>query len=452
MNIFKLSFKNIFHKPVGTILSIVLLTLAVGIISILIHVNSSIENQMNNNLKGIDMVVGAKGSPLQLILSSVYHVDSPTGNISLADAKSIINNRMVKNSTKLSFGDNFKGFKIVGTEKNFLELYNCKFENGRVWEKSLEAVVGKKAAEILNLKIGDEFISTHGLGDYGESHEDSKFKVVGVLDYSGSVADQLILTSLESVWDIHKEHDHNHDHDEEQDHDHDEEHNHDHDEEHDHDHDEEHDHDHDEEHDHDHDEEHDHDHDEEHDHGDEDEKEITSILIKFDSPMNIISFPRYINEETNMQAAVPSYEISRLFKIFGIGLETLTYLAYLIMFVSGLSLFLNLLNSLRERKYEMALIRTIGGTKIQTSLMLFYESIILCIIGFFGGIILSRIGILVTSNLLEESLNYSISIPIFLSSQELLLLIFSISIGIFSCIIPAFTVYKMNISKTLTDE
>ena len=419
MNIFKLSFKNIFHKPVGTVLSIVLLTLAVGIISILIHVNASIENQMNNNLKGIDMVVGAKGSPLQLILSSVYHVDSPTGNISLADANSITRNRMVKNSTKLSFGDNYKGFKIVGTEKNFLELYKCDVQDGRIWKESLEAVVGNKVAEILELKIGDKFISSHGLGDYGESHEDSVFKVVGILESSNSVADQLILTSLESVWDIHKEHDH----------------------------DEEHDHDHEEEHDHDHDEEDDHDH--EHD---EDSKEITSILVKFDSPMNIISFPRYINEETNMQAAVPSYEISRLFKIFGIGFETLTYLAYLIMFVSGLSLFLNLLNSLKERKYEMALIRTIGGTKVQTSLMLFYESIILCIIGFVGGIILSRIGILVTSNLLEESLNYSISIPILLSNQEILLLIFSISIGIFACVLPAVNVYNMNISKTLSDE
>ena len=403
MNIFRLSFKNIFHKPVGTVLSIVLLTLAVGIISILIHVNASIENQMNNNLKGIDMVVGAKGSPLQLILSSVYHVDSPTGNISLADANSITKNRMVKNSIKLSFGDNFKGFKIVGTEKNFLELYNCDVQDGRIWKKSLEAVVGNKVAEILELKIGDEFISSHGLGDYGESHEDSVFKVVGILETSNSVADQLILTSLESVWDMHKEHVHDHD------------------------------------------EEHDHDH-------DEDSKEITSILVKFDSPMNIISFPRYINEETNMQAAVPSYEISRLFKIFGIGFETLTYLAYLIMFVSGLSLFLNLLNSLKERKYEMALIRTIGGTKVQTSLMLFYESIILCIIGFIGGIILSRIGILVTSNLLEESLNYSISIPLLLSNQEIFLLIFSISIGIFACIIPAVNVYNMNISKTLSSE
>ena len=409
MNIFKLSFKNIFHKPVGTVLSIVLLTLAVGIISILIHVNASIENQMNNNLKGIDMVVGAKGSPLQLILSSVYHVDSPTGNISLADANSITRNRMVKNSTKLSFGDNYKGFKIVGTEKKFLELYKCDVEDGRIWKKSLEAVVGNKVAEILELKIGDEFTSSHGLGDYGESHEDSVFKVVGILKTSNSVADQLILTSLESVWDIHKEHDHDHD------------------------------------------EEHDHDHDEEHEHG-EDSKEITSILVKFDSPMNIISFPRYINEETNMQAAVPSYEISRLFKIFGIGFETLTYLAYLIMFVSGLSLFLNLLNSLKERKYEMALIRTIGGTKVQTSLMLFYESIILCIIGFIGGIILSRVGILVISNLLEESLNYSISIPVLLSNQEILLLIFSISIGILACVIPAVNVYNMNISKTLSDE
>ena len=433
MNIFILSFKNIFHKPVGTVLSILLLTLAVGIISILIHVNNSIENQMNNNLKGIDMVVGAKGSPLQLILSSVYHVDSPTGNISLADANSITRNRMVKNSTKLSFGDNYKGFKIVGTEKNFLELYKCDVEDGRIWKKSLEAVVGNKVAEILELKIGDEFTSSHGLGDYGESHEDSVFKVVGILETSNSVADQLILTSLESVWDIHKEHDHDHD------------------EEHDHEHDEEYDHEHDEEHDHEHDEEHDHEHDEEHEHG-EDSKEITSILVKFDSPMNIISFPRYINEETNMQAAVPSYEISRLFKIFGIGFETLTYLAYLIMFVSGLSLFLNLLNSLKERKYEMALIRTIGGTKIQTSLMLFYESIILCIIGFIGGIILSRVGILVISNLLEESLNYSISIPVLLSNQEILLLIFSISIGILACVIPAVNVYNMNISKTLSDE
>jgi putative ABC transport system permease protein len=433
MNIFKLSFKNIFHKPVGTVLSILLLTLAVGIISILIHVNNSIENQMNNNLKGIDMVVGAKGSPLQLILSSVYHVDSPTGNISLADANSITRNRMVKNSTKLSFGDNYKGFKIVGTEKNFLELYKCDVEDGRIWKKSLEAVVGNKVAEILELKIGDEFTSSHGLGDYGESHEDSVFKVVGILETSNSVADQLILTSLESVWDIHKEHDHDHD------------------EEHDHEHDEEHDHEHDEEHDHEHDEEHDHEHDEEHEHG-EDSKEITSILVKFDSPMNIISFPRYINEETNMQAAVPSYEISRLFKIFGIGFETLTNLAYLIMFVSGLSLFLNLLNSLKERKYEMALIRIIGGTKIQTSLMLFYESIILCIIGFIGGIILSRVGILVISNLLEESLNYSISIPVLLSNQEILLLIFSISIGILACVIPAVNVYNMNISKTLSDE
>ena len=77
---------------------------------------------MDNNLKGIDMVVGAKGSPLQLILSSVYHIDSPTGNISLEEAEKISKNRMFGSSIKLLYGDNFKGYRIVGAEKKFIEL------------------------------------------------------------------------------------------------------------------------------------------------------------------------------------------------------------------------------------------------------------------------------------------------------------------------------------------
>lgn len=89
MNIFKLSIKNLFYRPLSSLLSLLLLALGVSMISLLVLINSVVQDQMNNNLKGIDMVVGAKGSPLQLILSSVYHVDSPTGNISLKEARSI---------------------------------------------------------------------------------------------------------------------------------------------------------------------------------------------------------------------------------------------------------------------------------------------------------------------------------------------------------------------------
>ena len=427
MNIFKLSIKNIVSKPLNSILSLALLIFGIGIISLMLQLNSLIKTQMDNNLKGIDMVVGAKGSPLQLILSAVYHIDSPTGNISVEDAKKIKNNRMVGSSIDLLYGDNYKGYRIVGTEQKFLDLYNAKIKEGKKWDEPFEVVVGSKIYSKFNIKINDELVSSHGLRETGELHTDRLFKVVGLLEPSNSVIDQLIVTSPQSIWDLHDDHDHGSE-----------------------DHEEEHDHEHDEEHDHDHDEEHDHENDEEHDH-EHDDKEITAMLIKFKSPMNIIQFPRQINEDTNLQAAVPSYEISRLFKLFGFGIETLTYLAYLIIIVSAFSLFINLFNSMRERKYEMALIRTLGSSRRQLSMMIIFESLILTTVGFFIGLLVSRLGVMFVSSLMEESLNYNLK-SFGILNEELWLLGLSIFIGLISSIIPALQVYNLNISETLADE
>ena len=358
---------------------------------------------MDNNLKGIDMVVGAKGSPLQLILSSVYHIDSPTGNISLEEAEKISKNRMVGSSIKLLYGDNFKGYRIVGAEKKFIELYNGKIKKGKNLSKPFEVLVGSKVYSKLKIDIGDDLISLHGLRETGESHDDKSFKVVGLLEPSNSVIDQLIITLPQSVWDVHGNHNLE--------------------------------------------EEHEHDQDEEHQH---DDREITAMLIKFKSPMNIIQFPRQINETTNLQAAVPSYEISRLFKLFGFGIETLSYLAYLIIVVSGFSLFINLFNSMRERKYEMALIRTLGASRLQLSTMIIFESIILTISGFILGLLFSRFGVMFVSSLMEESINYNLS-SFRILNEEYWLLLLSVIIGLLASLIPAVQVYKMNISKILAD-
>ena len=398
MNIFKLSIKNLFYRPLSSLLSLLLLALGVSMISLLVLINSVVQDQMNNNLKGIDMVVGAKGSPLQLILSSVYHVDSPTGNISLKEARIIEKNPMVGNSVPLLYGDNYEGFRIVGTNEKFIELYNLSIEKGSFWDDEFEVVVGKKIATKLNLKVGDTFVTSHGLRQTGESHADTPFTVVGITNFSNSVADQLILTSAESVWGVHGDHTHD---------------------------------------------------DEEHDH--DDDKEITAMLIKFNSPMNVIQFPRYINENTNLQSAVPSYEISRLFKLFGFGIETINLLAYLIIVVSGISIFITLFNSMKERKYDMALIRTLGGSRLQLSSMLVYEAIVLTISGFILGIILSRLGLVFISSLMESSFNYSLN-SYGILNDEFWLLAISILIGLMACLIPSIQVYKMDISKTLSNE
>ena len=259
-------------------------------------------------------------------------------------------------------------------------------------------MVGSKVYQKLKINLGDELISSHGLRESGESHDDESFKVVGLLKPSNSVIDQLIITSPQSVWNIHETHDH----DEEGEHEH-------------------------------------------------DDREITAMLIKFKSPMNIIQFPRQINENTNLQAAVPSYEISRLFKLFGFGIETLSYLAYIIIIVSGFSLFINLFNSMNERKYEMALIRTLGASRFQLSIMIIFESLILTILGFILGLLFSRFGVMFVSSLMEESLNYNLnSFKILI--EEYWLLVMSVLIGLISSLIPVIRVYKMNISKILADE
>jgi putative ABC transport system permease protein len=397
VNIFKLSLKNIFSKPLSSSISLALLVLGIGIISLLLQLNTLIKNQMDNNLKGIDMVVGAKGSPLQLILSSVYHVDSPTGNISLEEAEKISKNRMVGSSIKILYGDNYRGFRIVGADKRYVELYKGVIKDGKELNKPYEVLVGSKVYNKLKINLGDELVSSHGLRETGESHSNKSFKVVGLLEHSNSVIDQLIITSPQSVWGIHEDHNHK----EEGEHEH-------------------------------------------------HEREITAMLIKFKSPMNIIQFPRQINENTNLQAAVPSYEISRLFKLFGFGIETLSYLAYLIIIVSGFSLFINLFNSMSERKYEMALIRTLGASRLQLSAMIIFESLILTLAGFILGLLFSRFGVMFVSSLMEESINYNLN-SFKILNEEYWLLLLSIIIGLLSSLIPAVQVYKMNISKILAD-
>ena len=417
MNIFKLSIKNIFNKPLSSSISLALLILGVGIISLLLQLNTLIKDQMDNNLRGIDMVVGAKGSPLQLILSSVYHIDSPTGNISFQEAENISKNRMVGSSIKILYGDNYKGYRIVGAEKKFIDLYKGVIKEGKDWEKPYEVLVGSKVYEKLKINLGDELVSSHGLRETGQPHDEGTFKVVGLLKPSNSVIDQLIITSPQSVWNIHDDHDHDDEHEHEDEHE----------------------------------DEHEHEHELEHEHEHEhDDREITAMLIKFKSPMNIIQFPRQINENTNLQAAVPSYEISRLFKLFGFGIETLSYLAYLIIIVSGFSLFINLFNSMRERKYEMALIRTLGASRLQLSTMIIFESLVLTISGFVLGLLFSRFGVMFVSSLMEESLNYNLN-SFKILNDEFWLLGLSILIGIVSSLIPAVQVYKMNISKILAD-
>ncbi|MCF8256450.1 MAG: FtsX-like permease family protein [Flavobacteriales bacterium] len=412
MNMLRLSWANLRADRLSTVLSIMLLAIGVGMVSFVMVAGAQMLDRFNRDIRGIDMVVGAKGSPLQLILSAVYQMDSPTGNIPLSEAQKLQKHPLVKYSIPLAYGDSYQGYRIVGSEVRYLEHYGAQFAAGEGWTDDFEAVLGSVVAENLGLRLGDHFHGSHGLVDDMQVHEEAAYHVVGILNPTGTVLDRLILTNIGSVWHIHGEHadaaeeaqaEHGHA-------------------------------------------------DEEHAHqAAEDDREITALLVKFKSPMGMMQLPRHINANTSMQAALPAIEINRLYELLGVGFTTLQIIGMLIMAIAAISVFISLLNSLKDRKYELALMRSLGASPAKLFGMVIMESLLLCAIGYAAGIALGRAALLLMSYLSEQQMQFQLSGGWF-SAEELCLLPITLLIGLFAALIPAFQAYRTDISEILRNE
>ena len=204
MNIATLSWRYAWSKPLSAALNVLLLALGLGALAFILLAEQRVTQALERDVAGIDVVVGAKGSPLQLILAGVYHLDVPPGNISLADAQALQQHPQVAQLIPLSLGDNVGGHRIVGTTPDYVALYGGQLAQGALWAQPMQAVLGAQVAANLGLMVGDTFAGLHGLGAGGHSHGNTPYTVVGVLRANGSVLDRLVLTAAESVWAVHE--------------------------------------------------------------------------------------------------------------------------------------------------------------------------------------------------------------------------------------------------------
>ena len=207
----RLSWRYLWSRPLATALNLLLLTLGLAAITLVLLVATQIDRAFERDLRGIDLVVGAKGSPLQLILAGVFHIDVPTGNIPLAEVQRLQAHPMVEQVIPLSLGDSYLGHRIVGTEPAYVAHYAATPAHGRLWQQPMEAVLGASAAQALAQGgqgdarlLGAQFVGSHGLGGGGHAHGDHPYTVTGVLAPCGCVLDRLILTGTESVWQVHE--------------------------------------------------------------------------------------------------------------------------------------------------------------------------------------------------------------------------------------------------------
>lgn len=420
MNLFSLSLSYIRARMLTSTLLVVLLALGVATISLLLHFNHKAEERLSRDARGFDLVVGAKGSPLQLILSSIYHMDIPTGNIPINEAENLRKHRQVKQAIPLALGDSYRGFRIVGTEANYITHYQAEFAEGEIFTKPMQAVVGARVASETGLKMNASFAGSHGLSESSDEHADTPYQVVGILKPTGTVLDRLIVTSVESVWNVHGSEVH-------------------------------------EEHEHEHHEAHDHEKHVHHDKNEEYEKhdgeieaseEITALLITLNSKIAAMSLPREINRGTSMQAASPAFETARLMSLLGMGLDTLKFFGVLLMASAVVGMLVAIYQSMQERKYDAALMRVMGASKATLVKQILIEAGLLLVTGIALGLLLSHLTLAVLPMLAIEIKDIGFT-PLHFLAAEITVAIVLFVLGLVVALLPALAAYRVDVSRTL---
>ncbi|MBC8120124.1 MAG: ABC transporter permease [Burkholderiaceae bacterium] len=396
MNALRLAGAQLLRKPLQTVLAVVLLALGIATLVFVVIVHDQLSRQLTRDAAGVDLVVGAKGSPLQLILSSVYHIDVPTGNVALATVDQLRANRLIAQVIPVSVGDNFQGFRIVGTEPALIEHYRGRLAAGTLWSAPMEAVLGADAARTTGLSVGSTFAGSHGLAAGGAAHEDARYRVVGVLMRTGTVLDRLIITDKASVWRAHE--------------------------------------------------------------GEptdaaeravlEADREVTALLVRYASPLAAAIVPRQVNAESRLMAASPANELARLFTVVGVGINTMRVFAAVLIASSLLALFVTLYNALEERRYDIAIMRLLGASRGRIVGLMLLEAWLLSAVAMVVGLIVGLAAVAVGSHWLSQAWALSLSADV---TPELLWLgVVAVAVATLAALLPAWRAGRMNVAQTLS--
>lgn len=337
-----------------------------------------------------------------MVLSSVYHLDSPTGNLPYSEYERLIRDPRVAWAAPIGLGDNYAGYRIVGTEAHFFDLLDregepfFQLQRGVVFEDRFEVVVGSQVAATTGLDVGDRFFGTHGLIDVpgGEVHRDFPYQVSGVLAPTGSAQDRAIFGTLESVWEIHET--------------------------------------------------------EERMHSaiqgsatlfGRQQREATAILIRLSTPGLRLWMADEIRDRSDGIAAVPINEILRFQRgVIGPVQRALLFVAAAVVVVACLSTLATLHQAAERRRRDIAIIRSLGAVRKEVAALVFTEGLLLTGIGVALGLLLGHSGLAMASETLRNATGLILR-PWRLPSTELVAIGAIVLCGSAASLIPAILCY-----------
>jgi len=413
--IFKLGIKSLLNRKMTSMLCCLSIALSIALLLGVERIRSTAKDGFTNTISGVDLLVGSRGSPVSLLLYSVFHIGEPVSNIRYSSYEEIAKLRSVDWTVPISLGDAYKSFRVVGTNQNFFQHFKFRgdhkiqFAQGQAFSGIFDIVIGAAVAKTLNHKVGDSIVLSHGIQE--ESllhHEDSPFKIVGILKETSTPIDKAVYTSLEGMEAIHIGWENGMPSDEDID---------------------------------------------KANLRKEDLKttQITSFLLKAKSRIAILGLQRFLVnfEGEPIMGIIPAYTLLNLW-------ETMSYLEKILFLVSSLvllvgffSIIIALYSSLNERRREMAILRSIGAAPRHIFSLLFLESFLLNLIGIIIGILtLYLVGYFFQDILATKFSVYMENSLLSLSEFRLLLIIFFV--GTLIGMLPAIKAYRNSLSDGLT--
>ena len=409
MTLIQIALRYLRSRWFPNMLTAICVSMGVALLVAVIMLTRGVKEGLLLGTSPYEMIVAAKGSPTQVVLSTVFFLDVPTGNIPFRLFRDLNQHPRVTLLVPMNMGDNYKGFRIIGTTLDYFASvsqfggrgHQLKVVQGRLFAKDFQAVVGATVAREAGMKLGDQFTGIHGFGEgigeeSDEDHQHAEYTVVGILAPSGTATDRGIFTTLATVWSVHglpvapldeflaKGYG----------------------------------------------------------------PPITALFLRAQSLADLMLLSTRLNVGPEAQAVFPGRIMDRLFTIFGTGETILEVIAVLILFVATITISLSVFGATIERRREMATLRALGaspGTLVQ---LLLWESTMISLAGTLAGFGLGRAVAYIASQIIESisgiyvpTWEFSVWDPAILGAMTL--------VGIIAGLIPGLTTYRMDVANHL---
>jgi len=411
-----LAARSAWNRRLTVSLTLLSIGLSVALLLGVERVRYDARASFEQSVSGTDLVIGARTSPIQLILYTVFRIGDATSNVRWQSFLDIAGHPAVAWSIPLSLGDSHRGFPVLGTTLAYFEHFrygdaqSLTFAAGRPFGSIFDAVLGAEVADRLGYAVGDRIVLNHGTGDVSlAEHSDKPFTVVGLLARTGTPLDRTVHVSLQAIEAIHLDWQ-----------------------------------------------------------GgaplpgvkikpeyvskfDLAPKVITGMLVGLQSRAGVFKMQRFVNEYAAepLLAVLPAVALEQLWDVVGIVERTLLAVSAMVVAVGLTGLIAVVLASLNERRRELAILRSVGARPRDIFVLLMMEGAGITLLGaLFGvGLTSALIGIAGPFVLAHYGLTLS---PVSIGRSELLLLVIVVTTGLIASLLPGYRAYRMLLADGLT--